>query len=64
MGVEGLSKLVKAVREVKLQEFKGSTFAIDALVELNRVYKGQVVLTNKSNLPHQTVKIFLPQMKE
>jgi len=46
MGVEGLSKLVKASREVKLQEFKGSTFAIDAMVELNRVYKGQVVLTN------------------
>lgn len=47
MGVEGLSKLVKPVREVKLQEFKGQTFAIDALVELNRVFKGQVVLTNK-----------------
>lgn len=48
MGVEGLSKLVKPVREVKLQEFKGMTFAIDAMVELNRVFKGQVILTNKN----------------
>ena len=32
MGVEGLSKLIKPIREVKLQEFKGQTFAIDALV--------------------------------
>jgi 5'-3' exonuclease len=48
MGVEGLSKLIKPIREVKLQEFKGQTFAIDALVELNRVFKGQVVLTNKA----------------
>lgn len=47
MGVEGLSKVVKPVREVKLQEFKGCTFAIDAMIELNRVFKGQVVLTNK-----------------
>lgn len=47
MGVEGLTKVVTPDREVKLQEFKGQTFAIDALVELNRVFKGQVVLTNK-----------------
>lgn len=48
MGVEGLTKIVTPVREVKLQEFKGQTFAIDALVELNRTFKGQVVLTNKA----------------
>lgn len=48
MGVEGLAKIINPVREVKLQEFKGQTFAIDALVELNRVFKGQVVLTNKA----------------
>lgn len=48
MGVEGLSKIIKPVREVKLQEFKGQTFAIDALVELNRVFKGQVELENKN----------------
>lgn len=47
MGVEGLSKIVKPVREVKLQEFKGATFAIDAMIELNRVFKGQIDLTNK-----------------
>jgi 5'-3' exonuclease len=47
MGVDGLSKLVKPVREVKLQEFKNTTFAIDAMIELNRAFKGQVVLTNK-----------------
>lgn len=48
MGVEGFTKIINPVREVKLQEFKGQTFAIDALVELNRVFKGQVVLTNKA----------------
>jgi 5'-3' exonuclease len=47
MGVEGLSKLVKPVREVKLNEFSGSTFAIDAMVLLTSAFKGQVVLTNK-----------------
>ena len=46
MGVEGLSKLVKPVRDVKLQEFKGKRFAIDAMLELNRTFKGPVVLTN------------------
>lgn len=47
MGVDGLSKIVKPVREVKLQEFRGSTFAIDAMIEIYRALKGHVVLTNK-----------------
>ena len=59
MGVQGLSDIIKYSREVSLHEFKGYTFAIDAMVQLNRTFKGKVVLTNKAGEKTHHIKSLL-----
>lgn len=59
MGVKGLTDIIKYSREVSLHEFKGYTFAIDAMVELNRTFKGRVILTNKAGEKTHHIKSLL-----
>jgi 5'-3' exonuclease len=59
MGVKNLNKIIESLRVVELKEFKGCTFAIDAMVELTRVFKGKVDLTNSKGEKTHHIKSLL-----